>query len=93
MNALSICSSGATRRRGLSREVELEGERYEIRARVHQVGGYSAHAGQSDLLRFVQEIPEAPMEIRIVHGDADAKQALKRCFHFLRDTDIIIPAG
>ena len=73
--------------------VELEGERYEIRARVHQVGGYSAHAGQSDLLRFVQEIPEAPMEIRIVHGDADAKQALKRCFHFLRDTDIIIPAG
>ncbi|PHQ26768.1 MBL fold hydrolase [Marinobacter guineae] len=56
--------------------VELDGERYDIRARVHQVGGYSAHAGQSDLLRFVQGIPQAPKEIRVVHGDQEAKAAL-----------------
>jgi len=55
--------------------VELDGERYEIRARVHQVGGYSAHAGQSDLLRFVEGVSEPPKEIRIVHGDTDAKRA------------------
>ncbi|MCK0505725.1 MBL fold metallo-hydrolase RNA specificity domain-containing protein [Aromatoleum anaerobium] len=50
--------------------------RYPIRAQIHQVGGYSAHAGQADLLRFVAGIPEMPAEIRIVHDD-DAKAALK----------------
>ncbi|MFY3773557.1 MBL fold metallo-hydrolase RNA specificity domain-containing protein [Marinobacter salsuginis] len=72
--------------------VELDGERYDIRARVHQVGGYSAHAGQSDLVEFVSGIPVPPREIRIVHGDAGAKLALKRCFQFLKGTDIIIPS-
>ncbi len=72
--------------------VELDGERFDIRAQIHQVGGYSAHAGQSDLLRFVEGIPLPPREIRIVHGDEGAKQALKRCFQSAFDTDIIIPA-
>lgn len=72
--------------------VELDGGRYDIRARIHQVGGYSAHAGQSDLVAFVSGIPVSPREIRIVHGDQDAKQALKRCFQSLAGTDIIIPS-
>ena len=72
--------------------VELDGERYDIRARVHQLGGYSAHAGQSDLVAFVSGIPVPPREIRIVHGDSGAKLALKRCFQSLTGTDIIIPS-
>lgn len=72
--------------------VELDGERYDIRARIHQVGGYSAHAGQSDLVGFVSGIPVPPREIRIVHGDPGAKLALKRCFQSLAGTDIIIPS-
>ena len=72
--------------------VELDGERYDIRARIHQVGGYSAHAGQSDLVAFVSGISVPPREIRIVHGDQDAKQALKRCFQSLAGIDIIIPS-
>ncbi|RMJ03917.1 Ribonuclease [Marinobacter litoralis] len=54
--------------------VELEGKRYDIRAKIHQVSGYSAHAGQADLLRFVEGISVPPKEIRIVHGDSHAKQ-------------------
>jgi metallo-beta-lactamase family protein len=72
--------------------VELDDERYDIRARIHQVGGYSAHAGQSDLVGFVSGIPVPPREIRIVHGDSGAKRALKRCFQSLAGTDIIIPS-
>jgi len=72
--------------------VELEGERYDIRARIHQVGGYSAHAGQSDLVGFIAGIPIPPREIRIVHGDQGAKLALKRCFQSQVGTDIIIPS-
>ena len=72
--------------------VELDGERYDIRARVHQVGGYSAHAGQSDLVRFVQGIPQAPKEIRVVHGDGSAKEALKTKLEgLLPESQALIP--
>ncbi|MBO6848890.1 MAG: MBL fold metallo-hydrolase [Marinobacter sp.] len=71
--------------------VELDGERYDIRAQVHQVGGYSAHAGQGDLLRFVGGIADSPSEIRIVHGDTGAKRALKNRFQGLGYTGIMIP--
>lgn len=71
--------------------VELEGKRYDIRARVHQVGGYSAHAGQSGLVRFVRGIEPPPSEIRIVHGDAGAKELLKRQFHSVGLKGIMIP--
>jgi len=71
--------------------VEFDGERYDIRARVHQVGGYSAHAGQSDLVRFVSGIEPPPTEIRIVHGDRHAKESLKSQFHSAGLTGIMIP--
>ncbi|MCG5516387.1 MBL fold metallo-hydrolase RNA specificity domain-containing protein [Ectothiorhodospira sp. 9100] len=57
--------------------VELEGERVTIRAGVHTIGGYSAHADQNDLLDFIQGIPTSPKEIRLVHGEADARASLK----------------
>ncbi|PSF08082.1 MBL fold hydrolase [Marinobacter halophilus] len=72
--------------------VELDGERYDIRAQVHTVGGYSAHAGQEDLLRFVEGIPQPPSEIRIVHGDDGAKRALQgKLRDSLPEAAVVIP--
>jgi len=71
--------------------VELDGERYDIRARVHQVGGYSAHAGQGDLLRFVEGIPEAPREIRVVHGERHAKAAFCAALQARLTSRVLVP--
>ncbi|MBK1850293.1 MBL fold metallo-hydrolase [Marinobacter sp. 1-4A] len=71
--------------------VELDGERFDIRARVHQVGGYSAHAGQSDLIRFIEGIAKKPREIRVVHGDDSAKRAFKQCLDGLGYPRVLIP--
>jgi len=57
--------------------VELDNERFTIRARVETIGGYSAHADQQGLVNFVKRIKHKPREIRLVHGDKGAKQALK----------------
>ena len=73
--------------------VQFDGNRYTIRARIHPVSGYSAHAGQSDLLRFIQGISQAPQEIRIVHGDEDAKQAFKKELDRLLSSEVLIPLG
>ncbi len=56
--------------------VMLEGERIDIKARIHELSGYSAHADQRSLVNFVKRMRRQPGEIRIVHGDAEAKQAL-----------------
>ncbi|PVY70839.1 metallo-beta-lactamase family protein [Tamilnaduibacter salinus] len=71
--------------------VELDGERYEIRARIHQVGGYSAHAGQDDLIRFIQGIKRPPEEIRLVHGERPAKETLRDRLETIGYRRVLIP--
>ncbi|HEY0289055.1 MAG TPA: MBL fold metallo-hydrolase [Pseudomonas sp.] len=56
--------------------VELDGERYDIRAGVTTIGGYSAHADQQGLVDFVTGMAQWPTEVRLVHGEAQAKKAL-----------------
>lgn len=56
--------------------VEMDGQPYDIRAQVHTIGGYSAHADQKGLVGFVTRMRHWPSEVRIVHGDPVAKQAL-----------------
>ncbi|MCG6658051.1 MBL fold metallo-hydrolase [Halomonas campisalis] len=57
--------------------VALDGERIEIRARVATVSGYSAHADRQDLLNFIKRMRHPPREVRLVHGEPDAKRSLK----------------
>ncbi|WP_298718276.1 MBL fold metallo-hydrolase [uncultured Oceanisphaera sp.] len=71
--------------------VELDGERFTIRAQVHQVSGYSAHAGQQDLINFATGIVPAPKQIRLIHGEAGAKAALQaRLSELLPGTEVVI---
>ena len=58
--------------------VKLDGQRYDIRAAVHTLDSYSAHADQSDLIKFVSGMKEAPKAIRLVHGEENAKAVLTR---------------
>jgi metallo-beta-lactamase family protein len=56
--------------------VDLDGERFDIRAKVTSIGGYSAHADQKGLVEFVTGMQQWPTNIRIVHGEQRAKEAL-----------------
>lgn len=58
--------------------VRIDQREYPVRAKTHTLSGYSAHADQSDLLAYVQSIPNKPKEIRLVHGEESAKQTLKQ---------------
>jgi metallo-beta-lactamase family protein len=56
--------------------VDLDGQRIDIRAGIDSVGGYSAHADQADLVGFVTRMKRWPNEIRLIHGEDQAKQRL-----------------
>ncbi|ENO98876.1 beta-lactamase [Thauera phenylacetica B4P] len=55
--------------------VELDGERVDIRAGIHTLSGYSAHADRDDLTRFVTRMRHLPGEVRLVHGEDTVRAA------------------
>lgn len=56
--------------------VDFGDERFDIRASVHTLSGYSAHADQQGLVAFVSGMQTLPGEIRLVHGDPEASEVL-----------------
>ncbi|MCK5508215.1 MAG: MBL fold metallo-hydrolase, partial [Desulfobacterales bacterium] len=56
--------------------VILDGERFDIKSKVHQLTGYSAHADQKGLIEWVGSMPEKPGRIKLVHGETGAQRAL-----------------
>jgi len=78
--------------------VDLDQERYKIAAKINTIGGYSAHADQQGLLRFVTGMRRWPEQVRIVHGDAKAKGELGEHLKALykqaqRNLELLIPSG
>jgi metallo-beta-lactamase family protein len=47
-----------------------------VKADIHTLSAYSAHADQRMLVNWVQSMPEPPTEIRLVHGEDEARDAL-----------------
>lgn len=56
--------------------VMLDGEGVRIRAQVSSISGYSAHADQADLLRFVTGLRRLPREVRLIHGEPRVQRVL-----------------
>lgn len=72
--------------------VDLDGQRYDIRCGVHTLSGYSAHADQHDLVAFIRRMRIKPKTVRLVHGDSDAKAALKQALQAaVPDVHVDIP--
>ncbi|MDA3789858.1 MAG: MBL fold metallo-hydrolase [Desulfobacula sp.] len=49
-----------------------------VKAGIHILTGYSAHADQNTLVSWVKSMPCPPNEIRLVHGESKARNALAR---------------
>ncbi|WP_409438918.1 MBL fold metallo-hydrolase RNA specificity domain-containing protein [Psychromonas sp. GE-S-Ul-11] len=70
--------------------VFIDGDKRDIKAGVHTISGYSAHADQSNLVNFIKRIRKGPAKVVIVHGDNEAKQALKAKLHELDDEMVVV---
>ena len=57
-------------------EVSIHGERVAVRAKVHSLGGFSAHAGQSDLLDWLGSVAASRPRVVLTHGENGPRQAL-----------------
>ena len=57
--------------------VRIHGDEYRVNARVHTVGGLSAHADVDDLGHWVGQFENNP-RVHVVHGDEEPKQAFRQ---------------
>ncbi len=53
-----------------ARRVRLFDEEIQVRAKVHTINGFSAHAGHSELLAWLRRCG-SPRQVFLVHGDLD----------------------
>jgi metallo-beta-lactamase family protein len=58
-----------------ARSVRLFGEAVPVRARIHTLGGLSAHADQRALLAWLRGFRQAPSSTFVVHGEESASEA------------------
>ena len=49
-----------------------------MKAKVHTLGGFSAHAGQTDLLKWFSVIAPCRPRVVLTHGEDDARAALAK---------------
>ncbi|MGI5308742.1 MBL fold metallo-hydrolase RNA specificity domain-containing protein [Rheinheimera sp. WS51] len=63
--------------------VDIDDKRIDIKAEVITLSGYSAHADKNGLINFIKRMRHKPQQVRIVHGDDDAKQALQVALQLL----------
>ena len=59
------------------REVKIHGEYVPVRAGVHHLEGFSGHADRGELLAWLRGLHAAPRQTFVVHGEADAADALR----------------
>ena len=64
-----------------ARTFNIGGEKIAVNASIHTLGGFSAHASQSQLLDWALQFKEPRPRLYLIHGDAEAKAALSTRFH------------
>lgn len=56
--------------------VKIWGETIAVKAKIYSLGGFSAHAGQTDLLKWFGAIAPSRPKVVLVHGEDKARAAL-----------------
>lgn len=85
--------AAGTRGRALQdgkKEIKMFGEIVPVRAKVRTIDGFSAHADQNEILRWLGNFTKAPRKTFVIHGEASASEALATLMRerFKWDTEV-----
>lgn len=75
-----------------SPRVRIRGREVPVNARIHTIGGFSAHAGRADLLRWLGAAGERPQRVFLCHGEPPALESLAAAIRSELKLETTIPA-
>lgn len=61
-----------------AKKVKILGEEISVKAEIHNLEGFSAHADQGQLLRWLAHVKQEPAAVFLVHGEADMSEPFAR---------------
>ena len=71
-----------------AKEVRIYGEKFPVRARIHTINGFSAHADQAELLAWHRQTGN-PERTFLVHGE---EEVMRQFAARLKGTEVVMPA-
>lgn len=74
-----------------ARNVRVLGERIAVRSAIHTLGGFSAHADRSELLRWCQRVRGPKTTFVLVHGEEDRRAAFARALSERGERRVLVP--
>jgi metallo-beta-lactamase family protein len=73
------------------KKVRILGQTYRIKARVAQIGGFSAHADRNELVQWLTGLKKPPRRVFVVHGEADVAQSFAEHLRGEMGWDVSVP--
>lgn len=73
-------------------EVKIHGQRVAVRARIENIGAFSAHGDVDDLVKWLRTAPKPPESIYLVHGEPDAQAAMAARLRREVPSKVVIPS-
>jgi metallo-beta-lactamase family protein len=64
-----------------ARSVRVFGEPIAVHAKIYTIGGFSAHAGQSELLDWISHFENPHMRVYIIHGERGISEDFAAIVH------------
>lgn len=72
-------------------EVRILGEMRPVRARIAQIGGFSAHADREGLLAWVRALKKPPRKVFVTHGEEGAAESFADLLREKTGWDALVP--
>jgi metallo-beta-lactamase family protein len=72
-------------------QLRIHGETFPVRAEVAQLQSASAHADADELIAWLRQLPAAPRQVFVTHGEASASDALRHRIHTELGWSVIVP--
>jgi len=74
------------------KRVRIFGEVIQVKAKIHTLGGFSAHAGQRDLLTWFSAMAAGRPHVFLTHGEERAREVLAERLRTLHHVQVKLPA-
>jgi len=74
-----------------AKSVKIFGERVAVKARIHTLNGFSAHAGQSGLLKWFSHLAPSKPKVVLTHGEARGREPLAELIRQRRGLKPLLP--
>jgi len=73
-------------------KVRILGNKYQVKAKVVRIHGFSAHADRDELLKWLKELEAPPRAVFVVHGESESAKAFGNYVREQTGWDVSVPA-